>query len=81
MLAACATSSSPASGAARAVMANDGSVELHVRNPGLFARDEVVSIKPGEAGYDAMKDGVETVQTTKRRPVLTWTIGEPTYLP
>jgi hypothetical protein len=68
-----------AKGAAVATLAPDGSVSLKVRKAGLFARSEVVVFHPGDPGYDAVRGQVESVSTGARKPVLTWSVGEPTW--
>jgi hypothetical protein len=74
-MAACATRSS---GAAEAVMAPDGAITFTPKRQGLFGRvGETVVFRPGEPGYEAIKAQVEVLGTGARRPVLTWTIGEP----
>jgi hypothetical protein len=79
-LAGCATSSGR-SGAASAAMAADGSIELRVKPAGLFGRRDVVTIRPGEPGYEGMRAGIDAVGGPARKPRLSWTIGEPTWLP
>ncbi len=59
-------------------MAPDGSIALKARGHGLFGRGgQTVVFRPGEPGYEAMKAQIEVLDTGARRPVLTWTIGEP----
>jgi hypothetical protein len=75
-LSACATARS--SGQATATMAADGTIELKGQRHGLFGRPaETVVFHPGEPGYEAMKTQIEVLDTGARKPVLTWTIGEP----
>lgn len=74
-MAACATRGS---GTAEAVMAPDGAITFKPRRQGLFGRaGEAVTFRPGEPGYEAIRQQVEVLGTGARRPVLTWTIGEP----
>lgn len=76
-LAGCATTHN--SGAAVATMRPDGTIALQTRRHGLFGEraGESVVFRPGEPGYEAMKIQIEALDTGARRPVLTWTIGEP----
>lgn len=69
------------SGAATASMAQDGSVELRLKRGGLFGRRELVTIRPGEPGYEGMRAGIDAVGGPARKPRLSWTMGEPTWLP
>jgi hypothetical protein len=72
--------SAGASGAATAALAPDGSIQLKVKDGGLFGRRETVVLRPGDPGYDALKASVEVLGANNgRKPVLSWTVGQPVY--
>jgi hypothetical protein len=81
-LSGCASQPFAAGGHGRAVatLAADGSVSLTIRKGGLFGgRGQTVVFHPGDPGYDAVRGQVDAVATGARKPVLTWSIGQPTY--
>jgi hypothetical protein len=71
-------------GDAQATMTDDGTIRLKVRSagPDKMFKNGVVEFKPGDAGYDALKNEVEhpTSPDTKK-PVFIWEVGTPIYEP
>lgn len=81
-LTACAsTPADTTSGRATLSLTKDGTIRVTEPTRGLFARRAVVEFKPGDPGYDTLKDQFDVLQSGKRKPVLTWTIGEPVFEP
>lgn len=72
----CAT---PRAGAAEMSLGADGAITLTPRSRGLFGTGvgEAVVFRPGEPGYAAVRAQLEAVQSGAKKPVLSWSFGEP----
>jgi hypothetical protein len=70
-------------GDAAATITHDGTIRLKVRSagPDHMFRNGVITFKPGEPGYDALKAQVENPATEIRKPVFIWEVGTPVYDP
>jgi hypothetical protein len=70
-----------ASGDAAATLSRDGAIRLKVRTSGPSGpvQGGVVTFRPGDPGYDALKAQLEAAGPAPGKPVLTWEIGPPVY--